>query len=325
VRLGALLMALCVLSSAASAQTLIFSSPGSYVLAADAASSAEINVWIATDHVTLDLNGNTIRCVPSDPSSASTTGIYARSMSHITIRNGRITGCMFGVSAAYASAMTIENVDFTGNTYIGAYLGWGSGHIVRRNKFNAITGYTPEAYAIGLNGIGSNGLVEDNEFRDLHRQPHSIGVGEGVGVLIEENATDVIVRRNVFANANLTDHAIRLWLAQGGSATVTNNTFANWQYAIASMGSITVSSNTFRVTGAVTPISAIDANVGTMSGNTFSGYAGAPVSGNIGDGGGNIITPPEPTPVPNGRFFRVCVDNATTCYEGRLPRAPGGA
>lgn len=113
---------------------------------------------------TLDLNGFTVRCAPGDPSTAMTFGVFALSTNAVTIKNGAITGCMFGVHAGNSAGLVIENVDFSGNTYIGINLADARGAVVRGSTFGAITGYTPEAYAIGINGVGSMALIIGNVF-----------------------------------------------------------------------------------------------------------------------------------------------------------------
>lgn len=318
-----MIVAALLLASPAFAQTLTINAPGIYVLDADVTSIGYYNVYIASDDVTLNLNGKTVRCSPASPSTAVTFGVYASGRARVTIKNGTITGCMFGVHAGYSSNIILEDLNFTGNTYIGANLGTeGGGNIVRRCTFKAITGYTPEAYAIGLNGIGDGGLIESNRFENLYKQPNATTVGEGVGVLVEANATNVTIRSNTFVNAQRVDHTIGIWVAQGSTVAISGNTLTNWEFGIAAMGQVTVTNNTFALTGALESSAAIYASAtSTATGNTITAYPTA-FAGGILDGG-NTITPPSEAPTPpTGRWFRFCVDSPTTCYEGLLPPVP---
>jgi nitrous oxidase accessory protein NosD len=314
-------MAFLAISTAAEAQVVLVSSPGSYTLASDSLSGDGINIWIAANNVTLNLNGMTVRCMPVDPGTANTVGIHAQAVSNVTIRNGRITGCRFGVLASYASNITLEDVDFTGNTYIAAHLAGGSNHRVRRCTFAGISGFTAESYAIGINGIGSHAIIEDNHFVDLYRQRGGTSVGEGVGVLVEGGATGLVIQRNRFENHRREQMTMGVWLASGSQATVTDNVFANVMAGVASMGHLTATSNTFSLPAPWRGSYAVSSGEGLAARNTIRAYELA-IAGAIVDGGGNVV---EPIPAPAGRWFRVCLDDAQSCYEGVLPPvSPGG-
>jgi hypothetical protein len=309
VRLLALCVALLAAPAPSSAQPLIYSSPGSYRLPTNVDSADVIAVWVVTSNVSLDLGGRTIRCLASD--SVTTFGIYASAVSNLTIRNGRIENCAYGVYADSSVGVTIEDVDFSGTGYIGAHLAWGAGNIVRRCIFAGIAGYTLEAYAIGINGVGDNSVIEHNQFRSLYKQPGATTVGEGVGILVEADATGVTIRDNVFTNTTLAQHTIGIWIAGGATASVTGSLFTNWQYAIAAVGSVAATGNTFTLTGVLAPGAAISAAGGLADNNTFGGYS-TPMSGTIIDRGNTSVPGPA-------RWFRVCAGDANTCYEGLLP------
>jgi hypothetical protein len=264
------------ISAAASAcserATMTIDRPGTHTLDADVIGAGSTVVHIAANDVILDLNGRAIRCAPSQPATAATFGIDAEHRGSVTIRNGSITGCKFGVSATYGNGIVLEDVNFTGNTYIGANLGFGSSNIVRRCRFAAITGYTVEAYAVGLNGIGSVGLVEHNTFENLYRQPGANGVGEGVGVLVEAGATNVVVRDNTFTNTEPREQTIGVWSARGAVTTMTANTLVNFAKGAQGFG-LTVTGNSFRLTGPVQGGTAILGDPVMASDNTITGYS----------------------------------------------------
>lgn len=326
VKLGILALVVVILGSVstATAQSLTLSSPGTYVLAADSTSTGVYNVYIAGSDITLDLNGKTIRCAPSSPATAITFGVYINTVTNIVIRNGKITGCFFGLHGSNANYVTLEDIDFSGNTYIGANMAYGANKIVRRCTFTNIAGYTPEAYAIGLNGIGHNGIIENNLFENLYRQPYSTAVGEGVGALIEQGAANVRIRNNTFRNAQIEPNTIGVWIAQYAAASITGNTFTNWDTAVASAGTVTATGNTFTMTASLAGTIAISSPLGSASGNTITGYASGVVGGMV--DGGNTVNPlpaEPPPPTSGGKWFRFCLENTTVCYEGILPPAPG--
>lgn len=317
-----------VLSSAteARAQNIVINAPGLYTLGADSTSTSYYNIAITGGSVTLDLNGKTVRCAPPSPATGLTFGVYVGAVSTVTIRNGKITGCFMGVHASNATYVTLEDIDFTGNTYIGANMAGGSNRVVRRCKFADIAGYSSEAYAIGLNGIGHNGVIEDNQFINLYKQPNTNKIGEGIGVLIEAGAQNVTVRRNTFTNGTPTANTIGVWFGPNAAGFVTSNTFTNWASGVEGSGPITATDNTIKLTATFAGSKAFSVKNGTASGNTIIGYATA-VSGGMVDGGNTIqpIGEPPPSPPPvNGRWFRFCVDDANTCYEGVLPPKPPG-
>lgn len=315
-------LALIVLSVAApaAAQNLTISTPGSYVLGADSTSGAMFNVRIDADDVTFNLNGKTIRCAPSNPSTAVTFGIYAAGRARVTIKNGAITGCFFGVHGGYGQQITVEDVNLSGNTYIGAHVGGSPSSVFRRVRCDGIVGYTVEAYAICINGLGANGLVEDSHFLNLYRQPFGSGVGEGVGILVSGDGTNVIVRRNTFRNDLLDSKTYGVWGAAGSAIIITGNTFANLQFPIASVSQVSATANTMTLEGPIAGSVGITGSTGSASENTISSTFDAALDG-VSDGGNTIGTPATAPPPTDGKFFRICTDGV--CYEGLLPRVSG--
>ena len=138
---------LLLVAAPAAAQNVTISSAGSYTLGQDSVSWGVYNIYINASDVVLDLNGKKVICAPSNPATAVTIGIYVVSKSRITIKNGSIIGCMFGINGSYSTQLTLDGVDMSDNTYIGANLAYGSGNVVRQSKFNSIVGYVSEAYA----------------------------------------------------------------------------------------------------------------------------------------------------------------------------------
>lgn len=325
----ALILALMLIAAPAQAQVLTISSPGTHTLSADVSGPGVFVVHISVNNVVLDLNNKTIRCTPGNPATATTFGVAAGSLTNVVIRNGSITGCMFGINAGYGTGIILEDLNLSGNTYIGANLGHGVSNIVRRVTCANIGGYSVEAYAICINGTGDYGLVEDSTFTNIYRQAAASGAGEGIGILIEQGAESVIARRNVHNNAEIRDHTYGMWSANGGSVSVSSGQFTNAHRGLQGSG-FGATGNTFRLTAALAGSRGVDATSVTLSGNTFIGYETAWMGG-IADGGGNIIQPLETTPppqppptLPNSILIRVCLGDGTVCYEGVVPRVPGG-
>lgn len=296
---------------------MIIRSSGTYTLSSSVGSSGQSVVTINADNVVLDLNGFTVSSTAADKATAVTFGIMCSGRSNITIRNGAITGAMFGVHGGYGNGIILENIDFTGCTYIGAHLaGSKDGNAVRNCKFHNITGYKTEAYAIGLNGIGPNGIIEDCSFKNLYRQPGVAGTGEGVGALIEANASNVTVKGNTFINDRVDTNSIGIWVAAGASATVTDNSITNFHKGVQG-NTVTASSNTLTIPSGTANSVAFACKSGVASNNAITGYVKI-VDGGIIDGGGNLapapVAPSEPAPAPtqpdlNGKVINLTIDN----------------
>lgn len=224
------------------AQVLNITTSGTHTLSSNLVSTTTV-VSINVDNVVLDLNGFTIRCNPLDPFTAITIGVSTNGHSNIVIKRGSITGCFFGIHGSYNNSLILEDLNLSANTYIGANLGYGQNNIVRRVTCANISGYTAEAYAICINGIGSNGVVEDSTFTDIYKQAGSSGVGEGVAILVEANAINVQLRRNNIRNNTVTQNTIGIWGATGSSATVSYSTICGFNNSI--MNIIDGGNNTF--------------------------------------------------------------------------------
>jgi len=218
---------LCLCLTAARAQERVpdegvITDPGHYVLADDRSGQGPRLVEVEADGVLLDLDGHTLTCTPDDPATAVTFGVYADDVADLTVRNGAITNCTFGLRARGSVDTVVELVDFTGNRYVGADV-TGTGARIRGCRFARIGGYEPEAYSIGVNGVGSNAVVHDNLFLDLYRQERAAPdqVGEGVAILIAAGNENTVVRDNWIENTREGEHDnIGIWAARGGGGHV---------------------------------------------------------------------------------------------------------
>lgn len=290
VRSGLFLAALVACGSAIASPVPsngVISAPGSYTLAGPRTAYSGTVISINANDVDLDLGGQLVRCAPANPGSAVTIGVSV-SGSHVTVRNGAITGCYAGVSG-YGDYGVISDVDFTGNTYMGANLN-GFGIQIRGSVFQQIGGYNLEAYAVGINGLGTGCRVEQNIFRNIYRQagvPQSL-VGEGVAILLSSSGQDCVIRGNWIANGSPGAN-IAIWLASLTSAYIAENTIVNFSEAIrgdpdqsAVIGNILQMRVPFAGSYAIAGAGFAAAN------NTIIGFASALTSGTA-DAGGNVI------------------------------------
>jgi hypothetical protein len=270
---GALLLCLLSIPSLAFAQvsTWTITSSGTYTLSGDRTTTGT-NIIVNAHHVTLNLNGFTLRCDPANPATATPYGVLATSRTNVRILNGAITGCWFGVHGAYSDGLHIESVDFTGNTYIGVNAGYGTNAVIRASRFEAIAGYQPEAYAIGVNALGSGSRVEGNVCRNLYRQPGGTGTGEGVCILVASGATDVTIRHNLLRNDTAEAETIGVWVASGSSAMLADNTIEHFERAILGSGRVSVSQSTLSVDPSLPNTYGLWA-IGSAWDNVLSGFA----------------------------------------------------
>lgn len=224
----------------------------------------------------LDLNGHTIRCTPGDPGTAVTFGVEARGSNQV-IKNGKITGCYFGVHGANSTNLRLENVDFTDNTYIGANLGSATGAHVEFCTFAQIVGYNLAAYAIGINGTGSNSTIINNMFSELYRQPGAApGIGGvGVGILISNNGSNNLIMDNSIINTLAEEDNIGISIGDAClDQLIENNTIQNFVKGILASGSGSMEAkfNGLDLTSALAGSIGIQGDNGCHIGNTISGY-----------------------------------------------------
>lgn len=268
----------------------IISQSGDYYLTADRTSAGSPVIQIWAPDVDLNMKGRTVRCAPADPTTATNAGIQINA-AHATVRNGAVTGCFAGING-FGDAASIINMDLSANTYMGANI-VGNGTKVIGSVFQGIGGYKLEAYAIGVNGLGPNCVVERNTFRLIYRQalaPPALG-GEGVGILLSEGYTGCVIRDNFMENG-LASNAIGIWLAGNTSAYIAENTIINFGGGAVrsiSLGA-TIYGNNLRMKVPGQTTTGIRAPDGlTVSDNLILGFD-IPLIGAL-DGGGNLILP----------------------------------
>lgn len=289
-RLVALLFLLWGLPLPALASGLAIDTPGVHRLTEDVTGAEGAVVRIRTDDVALDLNGHTIRCAPADPATAGSHGVHAPQRRNIRVYNGRITGCMFGINMTGAEDVSVVDGDLSGNTFIGVQLRGARGAQVRASTFADIGGYALAGYAVGINGVGSDAVIDGNTFVDIVRQPGFDGVGEGVAILISSGSRNVTVRRNWIENL-ASPHEIAIWVAADtADVEIVRNVISGYAMPIRGANGTAVG-NSILLQEPIEPSIAIQLNAGTARDNLVVGFQ-APFGDMIVDGGGNVIVGP---------------------------------
>jgi hypothetical protein len=256
----------------------IIRKPGKYVLQGERVSTAKWNVRVQADEVDLDLNGNVLQY--DGALSQPSYGIYVSSGRNVTIRNGRIRGSQYGVCATGVQNLTVSNVDFTGCRYTGIHAAIAAvGLMVESCVFSQITGWPSNPYAIGISGVGVDAFIEHCQFRDLYRQPGVSGSGEGCGILLKAGASNAIIRNNWFENSAIKGEVvIGMWIAEGASALVYENTITNFGRGIIAGGIGTVVNNRLFMRAPEARSNAIHVKAGSAKLNLIVGYE-RPLSG----------------------------------------------
>ncbi|MCS7167567.1 MAG: right-handed parallel beta-helix repeat-containing protein [Gemmatales bacterium] len=190
----------------------VITRPGIYVLTQDLHISEGAGITVRASDVVIDLQGHAI--IGPDTASTHAIGILVQHQSRVTIRNGTIRGCMYGVYILgnYNSVVAnktgfsqgghvIESLRLINNKFRGIRVE-GRGNIIRNNLI-LNTGGTrawPNAYAFGIEVIGPGALVRGNVIYNTYGMGQ---LGEGVGISASSLAGGTLFLDNVIANSGL--------------------------------------------------------------------------------------------------------------------------
>lgn len=200
----------------------VIDQPGIYRLKADIHAQGDA-IHVKADGVTLDLAGHTISGPGCKDSHA--IGIQALGRRRIKIVNGTIRGFMYAVqmlrdpdpkrSAAQVQDIIIERIVALDNTFR-AFRVDGSGVTIRENIIRRTGGTLvyPDAFAMGIEVIGPNALIENN--RIFETVP--VGIGEGVAISLSSEARGSLVRGNYLSNRVRTEYGRTFAFWIGGSS-----------------------------------------------------------------------------------------------------------
>ena len=254
----------------------IIQSPGVYYIANDRITSKDVNIDILSDDVVLNLNGKRLITRVANSAIAVTTGVRFNGKRRIQVLNGKITGAFFGIQAVLSDDLRGENVDFSGNTYIGINFS-GSRAKILNCTFANLGGYAKEAYSVGVSSSeAKDALISGNSFTNLYRQPNapSALTGEGVGVLLSHGTQGCKIVENIFHNDRIQPHTYGIW-AVGRGHTISQNVFRNHDHGMI-IGEETVAEANYLKTDPSLPKSiAIGGPKGRSIGNKISGYVTA--------------------------------------------------
>jgi hypothetical protein len=244
--------------------------PGRYCLAGDL-TTASYGILVFADDVDIDLAGHRL-LGPLDPGSPdSCISAYARR--RISVRNGIIRGCAFGVylsdlfdqywkSGLEGGHHVVENVEISQSGFRGIRIE-GNGNVVRGNIVRHVGGSTVfgKTSMIGIESYGPGATIEGNsvhEVRGWAGYP-----GEGVGISVTALGAGSVVRDNLVSMSGV-NHA-ESW---GPWPSTSRSTWGIWIGGAESRG-IVVESN--RIVNAVYGITIHRDSRGVMTRNTVAG------------------------------------------------------
>lgn len=270
----------------------VITTSGEYYLASNRTSTGTYNIKVEASNVDLNLNGKIVQYSGGSTTDLSIGVNVAPGKDNVRVRNGAILGSQFGINAGEVDYLKVEEIDFTGVRYCGVSINPASiAALVRRCKFANIAGWTAAAYAIGVNGVGINSIVEFNTFKEIYRQAGADSglVGEGCAVLVSAGATGAVIRQNWFDNGDIREERdIAIWIASGGSASVYWNTMTNFGRGVIAAGSGSVDENRLIMREAEDDSNAVHVASGSASNNVMVSYE-TPESGGGTFSGNTII------------------------------------
>lgn len=222
------------------------SSAGSYYVATNLVGAAfgvpgsPYGIFIASDNVTIDLNGFTLQGVPG-----SYSGIYIYgSHTNITIRNGIVTGwggdgVGFNYPTATPQNMVVEHLTVIANGHHGISVGnscvvtdcsvqnndWLGINVLGDNSrivHNTLTGNDTGSHsgAAGISVEGNNNLVEDNFVS---------GITGNNGIVILTGTSNLVMKNAVIGWGTANDYSIPTFNDGGpvGTAAASTSPWAN--------------------------------------------------------------------------------------------------
>ena len=227
--------------------------PGTYCVVDDL-SAKGTGIEISASDVSIDLGGHLL----SGPKAADvkTSGIVSSDKTGIRIRNGRISGWLYGIYLSdlvdkrrrskdpfegghhLITGVSIDSAKFRGIRVEGRQ------NVVRENVVRWIGGSNREsdAYAIGIESFGPSAVIADNQVLEVRGRGRA-DRGEGVGISISDRGSGSILRNNLISNSTVEPDRVYSWPAEsrssygiwiGGSSAVLieGNAITNFVYGI---------------------------------------------------------------------------------------------
>ena len=196
-------------------------------------------IEIKADYVTLDLNGFKLGCSSQEP-GRNTYGIYAKNQSYITIRNGMVEGFFYGVYFEDISRdgkyqpengwHTVEKIVARKNTFRGIRMEGLCNTAL--NNIVASTGgtrYYKDAFAIGIESIGSNALIKHNRVFETYGTDN----GEAVGISLTGTGDASWVSENLISNTEPpANDSWGIWASGDTGPFIINNTIYGYKHGL---------------------------------------------------------------------------------------------
>jgi hypothetical protein len=175
-----------------SATPVILNQPGSYYLTTNLTTPPGVAITIATNDVTLDLNGYT---VSSSSLGASATAILLNNnLRNITIRNGIIQsgvtnkagtysgpGFYYGIYGTSLTNITVSGISVSGVQYDGIFLGTANSTLVENSVVMTAGSYGIEASTVKTSIASDCGNTAI--YADLVSDSRGISSGSGYGII----------------------------------------------------------------------------------------------------------------------------------------------
>ena len=214
---------------------------------------------IAASDVTIDLGGHAIRGAGNK--TAMSYCVVAFGRARITLRNGEVTGCGYGVYLSdFADSVLSQGRSFPG--------GWhrlerlrvhdcsfrgirveGNGNIVRNVDLRAIGGdrFYASSSAIGIESIGPGAKIVGNTLHEVRGSPTDMASGLGIslsrfssGSLVQDNQVSASALEQVAPYATWPGDSrttLGIWVGDGTQgAVIEGNSLSNLQTGIATSG-----------------------------------------------------------------------------------------
>jgi hypothetical protein len=166
--------------------------PGTWCLRQDLAlkRASGIAIWVKSDDVTLDCNGNAVDGSYGGPGTIA-DGVYGSERHNIVVRNCEVRGFEYGVrlSGDTGGMHLVEDNRFSGNTHMAIYVS-GDGSTVRRNEVLG-TGASTVAVDAIAEGIAARMTVDviDNTISGVVGADSGIGSAYGIYTRFNDGGT----------------------------------------------------------------------------------------------------------------------------------------
>jgi len=193
---------------------------------------------VTADRVTLDLGGHRLAGAGA---ASVVAGIHVLGSQRLTLRNGTISGFLFGLRAEPYNGRRIDTV-LVENLVVKAGTARGLAVTardvtIRDSRITNLSGFAgwPASHAMGIELNAEHCLIQGNLVADIYPE----GVGEAVGISLSSGAERCMIADNVIVNRRQPEvgRAMGFWIAEEqarrapGGLTVGGNAVRGHAYA----------------------------------------------------------------------------------------------